>query len=336
MLFNRAKFGLLHSTWLVLSLVITGVCGAWYASTWIANGRLPGGGSSVGFACGVFAGLICLFEFALVFKKTWLFRTCRSILGIPLGSARWWMAAHIWLGLLAVPLVMYHTSLHFGGLLSTLLAVAFYIVIASGVLGLVLQNILPKLMTNLVQEETIYSQIDSVGAQLAADAERLVLVFGGQPTTEVHDPAEHDPLAARRARERGLPVVGAARHVGTLVKLSRDPRVPTTAEREGSPELERALQNDVLEFLRTGHGEGGRLGSVSRLKWYFDDLREHVRPEAREVVEQLRALCERRRQLNLQSKIHFWLHCWLSVHLPLSVALVWLLVGHVVGALVYN
>ena len=50
----------------------------------------------------------------------------------------------------------------------------------------------------------------------------------------------------------------------------------------------------------------------------------------------MEALCQRRRQLNLQQIIHFWLHNWLAVHLPLSVALVVLLVGHIWFALRYN
>jgi hypothetical protein len=47
-------------------------------------------------------------------------------------------------------------------------------------------------------------------------------------------------------------------------------------------------------------------------------------------------LCERRRQLNVQRRLHFWLHNWLWLHLPLSLALLALLVGHVFWALRYG
>jgi hypothetical protein len=49
----------------------------------------------------------------------------------------------------------------------------------------------------------------------------------------------------------------------------------------------------------------------------------------------LEDLCNQRRQLILQSKIHFWLHNWLWVHLPLSVALIVLMFVHIFVALKY-
>ena len=59
-------------------------------------------------------------------------------------------------------------------------------------------------------------------------------------------------------------------------------------------------------------------------------------PELRTLVGQLEELCERRRQLALQQRLHFWLHNWLWLHLPLSVALLVLLAAHVLFALRYG
>ena len=66
---------------------------------------------------GILAAVIFLFELALVAKKTKPFRTARW-----LGSAQTWMKAHIWLGLLTVPLVLLHSGGQFGGTLTTLLS----------------------------------------------------------------------------------------------------------------------------------------------------------------------------------------------------------------------
>src|SRR5262245_47320892 len=102
--------------------------------TWIAglrSGRWPGGGSGSGLILGILAGVIFLFELALVAKKTKKLRTMRW-----LGSAQTWMKAHIWLGLLTVPLVVLHSGGHFGGTLTTLFVSIFAAVIVSGIWGL--------------------------------------------------------------------------------------------------------------------------------------------------------------------------------------------------------
>jgi hypothetical protein len=331
-LFYRATLPALHRAWLAATLVIFLVCLTGCLFEWAMHGgraggaRWPGGGSVAGLTCGVLAGVICLFEAALVVRKTTWFRTRRRLFGIPLGTARGWMAAHVWLGLLAVPLVAMHCGLRFGGTLSWLLAWTFIIVIVSGVVGLVLQNILPRLMTSVVPDETIYSQIDEVGRQLATDAVRLAQLYGGaSPELAAELPDEPAEQFAS----------GAPRRVGTLVALARQPRAELPASVD-SPELRRAVVADIVPFLRTGRGESSGLGSPQRIAWYFDDLRRRVDPVARPAVDEIEALCHRRRQFNVQASIHFWLHGWLSIHLPLSVALIWLLAAHVVGALIYQ
>jgi hypothetical protein len=330
-LLSRNRFDALHRTWLIVVLLGTVAAAAWYCLTSGASGRLPGGGSWPGLVFGTLAGLICLFEAALVVRKTSLFRTRRAILGIPVGTARQWMAAHIWLGLLAVPLVAMHAGFAFGGTLSWLLAWLFILVILSGIVGLVLQNVLPRLMTDAVPEETIYSQIDELGRQFAADAVRLAELYGGPATTgKWADLMRHDK---ERAAAEGHVVAGAMRQIGTMVPRARQPQVEVPPNSR-SPELHRALEEGIVEFLRTGRS--GRFTSAQQIDWYFEDLERRVRPEARPAVEQMRNLCQRRRQLNVQQRLHFWLHSWLSIHLPLSVALLWLLVAHVIGALAYN
>lgn len=332
MLLTRQGFDWLHRTWLVLVLLSTIAAALWYGWTWRQNGRLPGGGSLPSLTFGTLAGLICLFETALVLRKTSLFRTRRTILGIPLGTARHWMAAHIWLGLVAAPLVVMHAGFSFGGTLSWLLAWSFILVIASGIVGLVLQNVLPRLLTETVPEESIYSQIDELGRQFAVDAVRLVELYGGPAA-----PGQWDYLERRSEKERaaasGDVVAGAPRSVGTLVQRARHAQFET-APASGSPELHRALEECVIDYLLAGRSK--RLTSGQRIDWYFEDLARRVRPEARPAIDELCSLCQRRRQLNVQQTFHFWLHSWLSIHLPLSVALIWLLAAHVVGALVYS
>jgi hypothetical protein len=120
--------------------------------------------------------------------------------------------------------------------------------------------------------------------------------------------------------------------VGAQIKRSPHP-ANDLPEPMPSPAIQNALVRDVQPFLETGVSGHGMLGSWHRNKWYFEDLRLRVAPELRTLVSKLEELCERRRQLNLQRRLHFWLHNWMWVHLPLSIALIVLLVGHVVFAL---
>ena len=123
-------------------------------------------------------GGIILFEMLLWPRKS-LWR------GWRLGRTKLWMTAHIWLGLLTLPLLLLHGGFHFSVTSSTLAAVLMWLlvlVVGSGQLGLVFQNILPRLMLDQVPAETIYSQIGHVLEQYRAEAERLVELTCGRST----------------------------------------------------------------------------------------------------------------------------------------------------------
>jgi len=194
--------------------------------------------------------------------------------------------------------------------------------------------LLPRLLLEAAPAETVYSQIERVGRQYAEEARRLVLVAcGGDNDLSREELAA--PLAAAAVATSERPIHGAARHVGLQVQRSPHPGserrsvVPSSA-------IQSALDHDITPFLENGHRSGGPLGSRQRNEWYFDDLRLRVEPELRKLVDQLEELCERRRQLNMQRRIHFWLHNWLWLHLPLSIGLIILLAIHVIFALRYG
>jgi len=335
-LIDARNFWKLHSRWLVGTLIATALAAAVTAWAGMRGGRWPGGGSATGLLLGALAGVIFVFEVALVLKKTTRFRTVRWML-----PAQTWMKAHIWLGLLTVPLVVLHSGGSFGGTLTTIFVIVFSIVIASGIWGLALQNLLPKLMVDAAPAETVYSQIDRVGRQYATEAQRLVLLAcGGEEDLPMHEAAlvtmEESPgIGALDPSHRGQEghIRGAPRNVGIQIKRSPHP-ASDLPEAIPSPAIQAALVRDIRPFLETG--ERGMLGSRQRNQWYFDDLRLRVAPELRGLVDQLDELCERRRQLNVQRRMHFWLHNWLWLHLPLSIGLMVLLVGHVITALRFD
>jgi hypothetical protein len=60
-----------------------------------------------------------------------------------------------------------------------------------------------------------------------------------------------------------------------------------------------------------------------------------VPPSVGDVVDEIQDICEERRQLAVQRRLHHWLHGWLLVHVPLSYALLLLSIVHAVVALRY-
>jgi len=299
-------------------VLLAGAAGGWELAVGWKLGHWPGGGSWPGLVLGAAAGAIFLFEAALGLKKTRFFRTARWTL-----SAQTWMKAHIWLGLLTVPLVVLHSGGRLGGTLTTLLVAAFSMVIASGLWGLALQNLLPRMLLEAAPAETIYSQIENVGRQYATEARRIVVATCGGDA-DLSEPAT-GPAPERAIR-------GAERVVGLQIK--RSPNAAGAGQKAiDSPAIRAALNEAIDPFLADGISRHGLLGSRQRNQWFFDDLRLRTPPELRELVGQLEELCERRRQLNVQRGLHFWLHNWLWLHLPLSLSLLLLLAAHVVWAL---
>jgi hypothetical protein len=283
----------------------------------------PGGSSLVGFSFGVLGGLIILFECFLWVRKN-LLRTWR------IGPTQDWMRAHIWLGLLALPLLIYHSGFRLGGTLTSVLMILLVIVVASGVWGLALQQVLPRFMLDRLPAETIYSQIDNVAKQLSEQALLVVKnTCGSEPSKEPS--AEQESTATGPVSYLTIGTVRTAGKVrGKVIQTRRaDSPIPETEA------LRIFFQATVDPFLR-GEGFGDsplRLPSLaSRL---FENLKARIPPEAHPAVDTLEELCEQRRQLESQSRAHFWLHCWLWVHLPLSAALLLLMGLHAFYALRY-
>jgi hypothetical protein len=318
-----------HWPWFLLFLVGTVLATAWYV--WAAQGQsaLPGGSSLVGFSLGVGGGLICIFEFLLWPRK--MVRSWR------LGKATTWMRAHIWLGLLAVPFLTFHSGFRFGGPLSAWTMIMFIVVIASGIYGLAVQQYLPSRMLELAPGETIYSQIDLLMAEYAEEAHWLVNATCGAQADTVA--AEGNGVAAPARKRAGIlskatavsnmPAVG--RVGGTVVLKTATPEAPVPR----SEALRTFFEKTVEPFLLTGQSSRTGLRSRKASERMFNDVRAQLAPAAHPSVQALEDLCEKRRQLDDQARLHWWLHSWLCVHLPLSIALLLLMFVHIFVALKY-
>jgi hypothetical protein len=176
--------------------------------------------------------------------------------------------------------------------------------LATGVFGLLLQQLLPRLLTTRVTCEAPFEQIPHLCQVMRRRADAVVDSLCGP-----HNPHELSIETTRRA-----------------MQISEDGFVQLRAfyEQNMRPFLAPTVprSSPLLSPLQTE----ARFSKLSKLAGLTDKAEE---------LEQLATLCEERRLLAEQERIHFWLHAWLAAHIPLSVALLVLGVAHVVYALYY-
>lgn len=256
------------------------------------------GGSPTGLGFGIAAILIMIMASLLGARK--------KVPAWRIGRATTWMKSHIWLSILLVPLVLFHSGLRFGGHFTSLIWILFIIVTVSGLLGILIQQILPRMMTDAVPLETIYDQIGFITEQLRYECDQLVSGVCGALGVEINPP-------------EGI----------KAVKIKEGPAIP------GSE----IIKNFYLNTLRTSLAPKGRLNplfaSTQKIQLVFSQLRLALPPPLHPVLERLAEITEERRQFEKQKKLHWILHGWLLIHVPVSAALMLLVMVHAVMALLY-
>lgn len=310
-----------NKPWLIAVVLATIAASIWYVAVAMGQGSLPGGSSRPGLLFGIVGGLIIVFEFLLWPRK--------KVRAWRIGSAQTWLRAHIWLGLLCLPLVLLHARLLFiGGWLNIALIALFLLVIASGIYGLTMQQFLPQWLLERVPAETIYAQIDHVSRQQCEDAQELVLATCGHP--EGHGEEEQETLAA----VQGFGVVTGFRSMTGIQGKVLETR-PIINVVPGAEIVQQEFFRAIKPYLLEGRRGTSALKRSFETQRFFQSLRDQSPAPAHDLIDRLEQLCGQRRQFDLQERLHNWLHAWLWVHLPLSAVLVVLLAVHVFVALRY-
>jgi hypothetical protein len=286
-----------HKGWLVASLAIFGVSLLVYGFYRIpaANGSM--GSSPVGLAFGSAGFAFMIFAAMLGARKR-----------VPVyrfGRAQTWMRGHLWLGLLSLPLILFHSGFRYGHGLTAWLMTLLILVVASGLFGAALQHYMPRVMTREVTMETIYEEIGHVRAQLLEEAEELIKQATGG--------------AKKTAAEGGEP----------------DSTAPTVAVIDEAAPLRNFYEQELKPFLEGPSERGNALSDAAQSHSAFALLRTLVPASLHTAIEDMESICEEERQLTLQSRLHVWLHGWLLLHIPLSLALILLGAIHAVLALRY-
>jgi hypothetical protein len=84
-----------------------------------------------------------------------------------------------------------------------------------------------------------------------------------------------------------------------------------------------------------GQPEGKVLANARRAEAFFQHFRTLTPPALHSAAADLENICEEKRQLDRQQRLHYLLHGWLLVHVPLSLALMILSAVHAVVSLAY-
>lgn len=289
------------------------VGGAVYAVYRSVSPTPPNGGSPLGLIYASLGSAFMLFAGLLgARKKLPLWRV---------GRASSWMRGHLWLGLLSFPFILFHSGFSLGAAtLTRTLMVLFIAVFVSGIFGAVLQHYLPRMMTERVPMETIYEQIDRVQSQLLDEAGSLVNDLRSSLSGELNRVSAIQRAIAASAGTRG----------GLTVAIGLG----------ASERAERALtdlfQNEIRPFLvQKKRGPKRAMADRGQASALFAQLRVLISRELWPKLEDLANICEEKRELDRQRRMHGVLHGWLLVHIPASYALLLLGAVHAVYALRY-
>jgi hypothetical protein len=313
--------------WMVAAMVVLAIALVVYIPYSRESLNGPSGGSALGLTYGIVGFALMIFAGLLgARKKVPVWR---------LGKAQTWMRGHLWLGLLSLPLILFHAGFRIRGPLTVSLMVLFFVVIISGVFGAVLQEYLPRRMTDRVPMETIYDEIPHVRCQLWEEADALVAAVCG-PLAEAS--AQRGVALRMRADD---PVCGplakasAERDKALGTQVAREDAVPIEVEQEDRARLGDFYLREVRPFLEKPTVKGCRLATLQGTATVFPRIRATLPEVLHPTLDDLEDICEEERQLNEQERLHHWLHGWLIVHVPLSLALLLLAAVHVVMALRY-
>ncbi len=280
-----------HFPWAIATAsiaLISGVLFCIYAQT-APNG--PTGGSWQGMMFGV-AGTACMLYAGLLAGR-------KKVPKWRIGSAQTWLRGHIWVGLLSAPLILFHCGFRVGGPLEQLLLATSAVVILSGIYGLALQQVLPRLMSTLAPAQAIAPQVDVACANLRHNVElRLQKVCGDK---------------------------------------FLDPLLPNADQHTFSPERELSLfyWEQLTTFFDPAASRRHPLANPTLATARLTRLKDSVPEQFRTLVDELQVACDERRQLLLQSKVQSWMHAWLCIHVPLSFTLLVLGLLHIFMSVYY-
>ncbi len=282
MLINRGQ-----AAWCVTSLGLVAVATGLYVP--YANSAVYGatGNSITGLMFGIAGTTAIIFAGLLAARK--------RIVSRKLGSISWWLKGHLWIGLVSVPLIFFHSGFRFGGLLEQLTMWCFLTVIISGIIGQILQHVTPRFMKTAAPQQAIFEQLEVAINSLKKAGDAQVLSVYDTLFVDVQDDGAESSDDFLRAFY--------LRHVRTFLQMDVDPN---------------------SSLLNATQAEG-----------IFATIREGIPRTMVPVAVELESICKERRQLISQNKLQWIMHGWTLIHIPLSMSLLILTLVHVIMSLYF-
>ncbi len=309
--------------WALASLAILAASAVVYVLYALTDPRGPRGGSTIGLLFGILGFGFMIFAALLGARKR-----------VPIwriGRAQAWMRGHLWLGLLSLPIILFHGGFRFGGTLTRVLMWMLIVTVVSGVFGAVLQHYIPRIMASDVPLETIYAEIGNVRSLLREEADRAVEALLG-PLGLPKFSQDEGQRAGGFTAVRAVSNMVVGRSAGAAVAAA--PEILLLAHEEGAL-LRHFYLEEMRPFLEHPKARGSRLTDTDKSRSVFSGLRTLLPAVAHAAIDDLQDICDEARQLERQARMHHWLHTWLLVHIPLSLALILLGAVHAVMALRY-
>lgn len=282
MLINRG-----HAAWCVASVGLVAVATGLYIP--YANNAVYGatGNSITGLMFGIAGTMAMIFAGLLAARK--------RVVSKKIGSISWWLRGHLWIGMVSVPLILFHSGFRFGGLLEQLTMWCFLTVIFSGIIGQILQHVTPRFMKTAAPQQAIFEQLEVAINSLKKEADAQVLSVYDTLFVDVQDDRAESADDFLRAFY--------LRHVRTFLQIDVDPK---------------------SSLLNATQAEG-----------IFATIREGIPRAMVPVAKELESICKERRQLISQNKLQWIMHGWTLIHIPLSMSLLILTLVHVIMSLYF-
>ncbi|HET7712514.1 MAG TPA: hypothetical protein VFL80_11340 [Thermoanaerobaculia bacterium] len=129
---------------------------------WYSQREFPHGGSRWGLIYGIAGAFLILLLSFFGIRKRWYRST--------FGTLEQWLQSHIYLGLLLVVVLLFHTGGRFEDSVAVTTLVLALIVVISGVVGAVVYVTVPRLLTEVESDltaEQLSDQVNQLGKQMA-------------------------------------------------------------------------------------------------------------------------------------------------------------------------
>ncbi|MEE8575044.1 MAG: hypothetical protein V3T30_06485 [Thermodesulfobacteriota bacterium] len=145
----------LRSKWPIIFAIVTTACVVSYF--FFFNAVEPFSKTDAGLIYGAIA-----LE-AIIFLV--LLRVRKALYKYKIGSLHGWVQSHVYIGIISILLIFFHTGFRFSGFYSGLLFALFSLVVGSGIVGMLIYMIVPASLTKfgreMLNKEEIVKRLDS-------------------------------------------------------------------------------------------------------------------------------------------------------------------------------